>query len=78
MTERLRMLCVKPDRPVDPITVSIMREIDAVAKEMNLSYFLVGAVARDVLLGHVFGLNPEGHCGHGVSTDTHTAQGAAQ
>lgn len=54
MTERLHMLCVKPDRPVDPITVSIMREIDAVAKELNLPYFLVGAMARDVLLGHVY------------------------
>ena len=57
-TERSRMLCVKPDRPVDPIALSVMRAVDAVAKELGLSYFLVGAMARDVLLGHVFGLDP--------------------
>jgi predicted nucleotidyltransferase len=51
------MLCVQPDRHVDPIAVSIMRAVDAVAHELHLSYFLIGAMARDVLLGHVFGLN---------------------
>jgi hypothetical protein len=35
-----------------------MRAIDAVAKALYLLYFLVGAMARDMLLGHVFGLNP--------------------
>jgi predicted nucleotidyltransferase len=35
-----------------------MREINAVARDLHLPYFLVGAMARDVLLGHVFGLNP--------------------
>ena len=35
-----------------------MREVDTVAKDLRLPYFLVGAMARDVLLGHVFGLNP--------------------
>ena len=34
-----------------------MHEIDAVAKGLNLPYFLVGAMARDLLLGHVFGLS---------------------
>jgi predicted nucleotidyltransferase len=56
MTERSCTLCVQPDRPVDPIIVSIMRAVDAVAHELHLSYFLIGAMARDVLLGHVFGL----------------------
>ena len=51
------MFCVKLDRPVDPVAVSVMREVDTVAREMHLPYFLVGAMARDVLLGHVFGLN---------------------
>lgn len=50
------MLCVPPHRPVDPIAVSVMREVDAVAQEFHLSYFLIGAMARDVLLGHVLGL----------------------
>lgn len=52
------MLCVQSDRPVEPIVVSVMHEIDTVAADLRLSYFLVGAMARDVLLGHVFGLNP--------------------
>lgn len=52
------MLYVLPDRPVDPLAVSVMRAIDAAAKELRLPYFLVGAMARDVLLGHVFGLDP--------------------
>src|SRR5438094_88792 len=56
ITERSSMLCVQPARPVDPIAVSIMREVDAVAQALHLSYFLMGAMARDVLLGHVFGL----------------------
>ena len=38
--------------------MSVMREIDTVASDLRLAYFLVGAMARDVLLGHVFGLNP--------------------
>jgi predicted nucleotidyltransferase len=33
-----------------------MRAVDAVAQELHLSYFLIGAMARDVLLGHVLGL----------------------
>ena len=52
------MLCVKSDRPVDPIIVSIMHAVDTIAKDLGLSYVLIGAMARDVLLGHVFGLDP--------------------
>jgi predicted nucleotidyltransferase len=35
-----------------------MRQINAVAGDLNFSYFLIGAMARDVLLWHIFGLNP--------------------
>lgn len=35
-----------------------MRTVDAVAKDLDLAYCLIGAMARDVLLGHVFGLDP--------------------
>ena len=52
------MLYVQSDRPVDPIAVAVMHEIDAVATALRLAYFLIGAMARDVLLGHGFGLNP--------------------
>ena len=51
------MLCVLPTRPLNPIAVSVIREVDAVAQALHLSYFLIGAMARDVLLGHVFGLD---------------------
>jgi predicted nucleotidyltransferase len=57
MTERSGMLCVPPTRPLNPIAVSVIREVDAVAQALHLSYCLIGAMARDVLLGHVFGLD---------------------
>jgi predicted nucleotidyltransferase len=34
-----------------------MRTVDAVMRALDLSYFIVGATARDVLLTHVFGLS---------------------
>ena len=51
------MLCVPPTRPLNPIAVSVIREVDAVAQALHLSYCLIGAMARDVLLEHVFGLD---------------------
>ena len=33
-----------------------MRSVDAVMKTLELPYFVVGAMARDILLTHVFGL----------------------
>src|SRR5688572_9865164 len=50
------MLYVKPDRPVDPLTIAVMLDVDTLAKEMNLSYFVCGAMARDILLHHVHGI----------------------
>ena len=35
-----------------------MRTVDAVMKALDLPYFIVGAMARDILLTHVFGLAP--------------------
>jgi predicted nucleotidyltransferase len=49
---------VRADRPVDPITKSILRQFNAVSQELGLDYFLVGATARDILLLHVFGIDP--------------------
>ena len=50
------MLCVKPDRPVDPLTLTVIREADALIREVGVSYFLCGAMARDILLRHVYGI----------------------
>lgn len=51
------MLFVKSDRPVDPIVVATIREVDRATKSLDLPYFLAGAAARDIVLHHVFGLD---------------------
>jgi len=50
------MLSVKPERPVDALTIAVSREIDRVARDLELPYFLAGAMARDIPLTHVFGI----------------------
>lgn len=50
------MLSVKANCPVDPLTVAVLREIDGVARELQLPYFMAGAMARDIVLTHVFGV----------------------
>ena len=47
---------IRADRPVDPITIEILREVAAAAEAEGIAHMLVGATARDVLLTHVFGL----------------------
>lgn len=51
------MLSVRPDRQIDPLTLAIMREVHTVVEELGLTYFICGAMARDILLLHVHGLN---------------------
>lgn len=51
------MLSVKPDRPVAPLTVAVMREVDVLMKELKLTYFVCGAMARDILLQHIYGID---------------------
>jgi predicted nucleotidyltransferase len=50
------MLSVGSDRPVDPLTVAVSRAIDEAARALKLPYFLAGAMARDILLTHVHGI----------------------
>lgn len=47
---------IRADRPVDPITIEILRAVAEDAHAEGIDYMLVGATARDVLLTHVFGL----------------------
>lgn len=47
---------IRADRPIDPITAEILREVAAAAEAEGVDHMLVGATARDVLLTHVFGL----------------------
>jgi predicted nucleotidyltransferase len=46
-----------PDRPIDPITVSVIREVKNAVNVLGLDTYLVGATARIILLEHVHGLH---------------------
>lgn len=47
---------IRPDRPVDLVTIDILRAVAQEAQAEQVDYMLVGATARDILLIHVFGL----------------------
>lgn len=47
---------IRADRPVDPVTVDILRAVAEEAQAQQIDYILVGATARDILLTHVSGL----------------------
>lgn len=50
------MISVAPERPVAPIALEVLTLVDRVARDLELDYFVTGALARDILLYHVFGL----------------------
>lgn len=50
------VLTPKIDRPIDTLTLAILREVRDVATELGLEMFLMGATARIILLEHVYGL----------------------
>ena len=50
------MLSIKADRPIAPLTLAVMHEVDALARQLKLAYFICGAMARDILLQHVHGI----------------------
>lgn len=58
MTAISRPLTPRPDRPVEPIAVLVIQEIHKASKALGLPVFLVGAMARIILLEHVHGLPP--------------------
>jgi len=43
---------------IDENTVAILTEIDTIARELKLAFFIVGATARDILLQHAHGIHP--------------------
>lgn len=51
------MLSVKSDRPVDPLTLAVLRAIAGITRELGLPYFVAGAMARDIVLTNVFGID---------------------
>lgn len=52
------MLSIRPDQPLDPATLAILREVGQLTGELTIAYFVAGATARDILLTNVYGLNP--------------------
>ena len=50
------MYNIRADRPVDAVTLSILRDFDGACRKLGVEYFLVGATARDIMLTHVFGI----------------------
>ncbi len=49
---------VPPERPVDPLTVAVLAAVDRAATELGIDYFLLGAMARDIVLHHLFAIPP--------------------
>lgn len=57
MTTISRPLTPKPDRPVDQLTLTVIGEIHQAANKLGVPVFVVGAVARIILLENIYGLN---------------------
>ena len=57
MTNISRPLTPKPDRPIDPLTLMVISEIQQAATKLGTPVFVVGAVARIILLEHIYGLS---------------------
>lgn len=55
MTNTLPKLSARPDRRVDPLLIDILRRVDGLVREQGIDYFVGGALARDLILLHVFG-----------------------
>lgn len=56
MNDTSRPLTPKPDRPVEPIALLVIQEIHKASKALGFPVFLVGAMARIILLENIFGL----------------------
>lgn len=56
MNNTSRPLTPKPDRPVEPITLSVICEIHKASQALGFPVFLIGAMARIILLESIYGL----------------------
>lgn len=56
MNDISRPLTPKPDRPVEPVALLVIQEIHKASETLGLPVFLVGAMARIILLENTFGL----------------------
>ena len=41
---------------IDDTSVAVLSEIDTISRELKFDFFIVGAMARDILLQHAHGL----------------------
>ncbi|MBW7861239.1 MAG: nucleotidyl transferase AbiEii/AbiGii toxin family protein [Rhodocyclaceae bacterium] len=57
MTDISHPLKPKPERPIDPLTLLVIGKIQQAADRLGLEVFVVGAVARIILLENIHGLN---------------------
>lgn len=55
MADTSPKFATRPDRPVDPLLIEILRRVDVATRELSIDYFVGGALARDLILLHVFG-----------------------
>jgi len=51
------MFSVRPEQPVEPLTLNVLEVVASVTTELKLAWFVAGAMARDILLSSVFGLD---------------------
>ena len=46
---------IRSDRPLDKVTKAIARQFNDACEALAQDYFLIGAIARDIMLVHVLG-----------------------
>lgn len=50
------MLKVKEDKPVDPVVLAVLEQVQAASSTLGIRYFMIGARAIDIQLRNVYGL----------------------
>jgi predicted nucleotidyltransferase len=55
MNDFSNRLSISAERPVDALTLQILKLLDGLLRREGIPYMLVGATARDLLLHHVYG-----------------------
>lgn len=55
----MRPSTIPPERPVDPLTVEVLRTVVGCAARLEIPIFVAGAMARDIVLYHLHGFDPE-------------------
>ena len=51
------MYTTRSDKPLDRITLVVLKALHMIAAKHKASYFIIGATARDILMTHVFGIH---------------------